>query len=190
MNRRKIFVDFDNTIANSTETFCFFYNEFYKNHPNFKEAKWWKINQWNFSDQCTLLNGDNENVEEIFASELFFEKLDFLNGNTYVILKQLCLEYEVIIVTIGTHQNVALKTMWIKENLPFIKECVFLVNDGCKMNKSIVNMRGGLFLDDVYSNLISSNADVKICVGDEYSWNKDWLGLRCINWTDIGNLLL
>jgi nitrate reductase assembly molybdenum cofactor insertion protein NarJ len=36
------------------------------------------------------------------------------------------------------------------------------------MNKSIVNMEGGIILDDVMSNLISSNADIKILFGDDY----------------------
>lgn len=190
MSKLKLFLDFDNTITSSTEAFCDVYNNWYQNEPNFTPAKWHLVDKWNFDDQCLLLEGKNEKVEEIFGSPDFFTYLDFLNGNTKEIIEKLCEKYDVIIVTIGTLDNIALKSKYIKEKLSCIKECIFLVNDGCVMNKSQIDMQGAVFLDDVSSNLNSSNADVKICVGDEYSWNKDWNGVRCYNWTDIGDLLL
>lgn len=190
MNKRKLFLDFDGTIVASIEAFCKTYNYLYKNHPDFKPACWWLVDQWNFSNQCPLLEGKDEKVEKIFENELFFKYLDFLNENTYEILQELCNKYEVIIVTIGTFKNISLKSLWIKEHLPFIKECIFIVNDGCRMDKSSINMQGAIFLDDTTDNLNSSNADIKICVGDEYPWNNKWDGIRCYNWTDVKTLLI
>ena len=129
-------------------------------------------------------------IQDIFASDAFFENLEFLNESTYEALRKLSERYEVILVTIGTFENIALKTQWIAENLPFIKECIFIVNNGCKMDKSTINMHGGIFLEDHYSNLKSSNASTKICVGKTYSWNEKWDGIRCETWDDIITLLL
>ena len=190
MSKRKLFLDADNTITDSIKAFCESYNILYKDRPNFIPARWWEVQKWNFSDECPLLRNDDKKVNEIFESELFFKNLDFINGNTKEIIEKLCNKYEVVLVTIGTLRNIALKSMWLKENLPCIKEYIFLVNDGCKMDKSIVDMEGAIFMDDVSSNLNSSNAAIKICVGEEYSWNDDWDGLKLVNWTDIGDWLL
>jgi len=190
MSKRKLFLDFDGTICNTIDSVCKVYNDWYKFEPNFKKAESWKTNTWNFTDTCPLLEGKDENVEKIFSSPDFFKHLDFLNSNTYDVLRELCNKYEVIIVTIGTFKNISLKSLWIKERLPFIKECIFIVNDGCRMDKSSINMEGAIFLDDTADNLNSSNADIKICVGNKYPWNDKWDGIRCYNWTDIKTLLI
>jgi len=186
MSKTKLFIDVDGTIIDSIKAFCDTYNELFKNHPNFKKAQWWEVETWNFSDQCPLVH----NVEDIFANELFFKYAEFINGNTKETIEKLCYKYEVVICSIGTLQNIAYKSLWLKENLPCVKEYVFLVNDGCNMDKSIIDMNNSIFIDDVKSNLDSSNAKLKICFGDEYEWNKEWQGIRCCNWTDIYKLLI
>ena len=190
MDKQKLFVDFDNTITNSTKAFCEIYNYIYEYHKNFVKARWEYVNEWDFKDECPLLKDDENMIQDIFASDAFFENLEFLNESTYEALRKLSERYEVILVTIGTFENIALKTQWIAENLPFIKECIFIVNNGCKMDKSTINMHGGIFLEDHYSNLKSSNASTKICVGKTYSWNEKWDGIRCETWDDIITLLL
>ncbi len=190
MEKRKLFLDFDQTVVASIKSFCCVYNSWYQFEPDFKKADWRKVAKWNFNDECPLLEGDPKNVEEIFGSSNFFYELEFLNENTHEVLGRLCHKYEVVLVSIGTFDNISNKSLWVKEHLPCIKECVFLVNDGCKMTKSVVDMSGGIFLDDVSSNLYSTNADVKICVGDIRPWNQDWRGVRCADWTAIEGLLL
>jgi len=58
------------------------------------------------------------------------------------------------------------------------------------MDKSIVDMKNAIFIDDVLSNLESSNAKYKIVFGDEYEWNITNKHGRCFNWTDVETLLL
>lgn len=50
-------------------------------------------------------------------------------------------------------------------------------------------MSNGIFIDDSYNNLITSNAMINICFGDIYTWNKDWQGIRCKNWHDVNDFL-
>lgn len=192
MNKTKLFLDFDNCIVNATQKFCSCYNRIYRYYKDFIPAIWQDVDQWNFSDQCPLI----DNVEEIFKSRMFFDDLTFINENTYEVLRELNNKYHIIIVSIGTYGNIALKSLWIDEYLPFIKDSILLVNSGSKMNKELVDMgirndqQHPIFIDDVVSNLNSSNAKYKICFGDIHQWNKNWDGERALNWTEVGNKLL
>ena len=184
MNRR-IFLDFDNTICNSSQAFCRSYNYLYKDKPNFKLADWTKVEVYNFKDQCPLV----ENVNIIFESDEFWNSIDFINSNTYEILEKLNEYYEIIICSIGTPKNLARKSLWINKNLPFVNNYVLLNNGTNIMDKSIVDMSNSIIVDDVTKNLDSSNAKVKIIFGDEYEWSKTDRYKRCYNFTDVYNFL-
>lgn len=186
---KKLYLDFDGTVVNSVKSFCRTYHKLYKTHPDYIVPQWYLVNEWNFQDQCHLLQGTTD-VEKIFGMQLFFENLEFIDEYTYEILKELNEQYQIIICSIGTYDNISLKSQWIKDNIPFIKDSIFLVNVNSTMNKSSVNMQDSIFIDDVAINLNSSNADLKLCFGDVKSWNKDWDGVRIFNWKGIKELLL
>ena len=181
MSKIKYFVDFDGTICNSTKSFANTYNILYQNHPEFKLADHTKLKQYNLKCICPLVN----NPLDIFDHDLFFQYLEFINDNTYEVLEKLSKKYQLIIVTIGTPTNLSKKALFLEEKLSFIKDYVLLFNDGCKMQKDIVNMENGIFLDDVESNLKSSNAKTKILFGKIYDWNKDWRDDYCLDWSVI-----
>jgi len=186
--KQKLFTDFDNTLINSTKRFCSIYNKIYKYHENFVPANWELVNTWNFKDQCSLI----ENVEEIFKMKRFFKNLPLINDNTYEILIELSKKYQIIIVSIGTYENISLKSQWINEHLPFIKESIFLAKNGSYSSKDLVNMsgKGNVFIDDVVTNLNSVQVERKIAFGDIKSWNEKWNGERALNWTEVRELLL
>jgi len=178
--KNKLFCDIDNTILGTTEGFVKTYCDIYQDHPEYTIPNWLK-----------LLKGVKE-VEEIFGSRELFNNLDFINHNTYDILEQLNNKYEIILVSIGSYSNIAYKTQYVKNNLPFITEAIFLVNQGCRMTKALVNMtgEGNVFLEDVESNLRSVSVWRKICFGVIKSWNENWDGERALNWTEVANKLL
>lgn len=186
MDKQKLFLDFDDTIVHSSKAICSIYNEMYQDYPHFKPANWWENTKWNYVGICPLMRCPSE----LFSEKIFFEYVDFINGNTKDVIETLCEKYEVIVASIGTPQNIAHKSIWLKENLPCVKEYIFLCNDHCKMDKSTIDMINGIFIDDVVSNLDSSKAKGKIVFGDEFDWNKTYKYPRCLNWTDIGDLLL
>jgi len=187
----KLFCDIDNTITSSTEAFCLVYSEIYKDHPNYSIPNWKAVNAWDFTDELPLLKGVKE-VEEIFGKRDFFDNLKLINHNTYEVLEQLSKKYEIILVSIGSFNNISYKSQWVKNNLPFISEAMFLINQGCKMDKSLVNARGqgNIFLDDVSSNLKSVHIERRICFGRIRSWNEDWTGERAFNWSEVAEKLL
>lgn len=188
MSKNKLFIDFDNTVCESTKQFCRVYNTLYANHPEFKPADYTKVLEYNFKDVCPLI----ENPLDIFEHPLFFSSLEFYNDNTYEVLEKLNKKYQLIIATIGSPKNLALKCNWLENNLPFIKDYVLVFNEGCHMNKNVINMKDSIFIDDIPSNLLSVNAREKILFGKIYPWNADGLKYfkHCLTWSDVEKRLL
>jgi len=187
--KQKLFLDFDNTIVNSTKAFCDIYNLRYYNHPNFIKADWEKSYLYNFEDVCPLLK-TKEEVENIFCSETFFRSLEFIDNNTIDVIAELNNKYQIIITSIGWPLNISLKSLWIENELPMIKEFILINNGDCSMDKGIIDMSKGVILDDVESNLISSNADLKVCFGYRHDKNENWQGEWCVDWLDVREKLL
>ena len=183
-----MFLDFDSTIVDSLKSFTDVYNLLYLNHPQFKLADPNKVCQYNLKCQCPLV----DKALDIFEHKLFFENLEFINDNTYEVLERLNRKYQLIIATIGSYSNLSKKALWIEEKIPFIKDCLLISNDGCKMDKGIVNMsgNGSIFLDDVESNLRSSNCERRILFGKKFEWNIGWLGYWALNWSEIEDMFL
>jgi hypothetical protein len=182
MSKQKFFIDFDSTITHSLKSFCLTYNQIYHTHPNFKPADYTKVNQYDLKDECPIVN----NPLDIFQEKAFFNNLEFINENTYKVLRELNEKYHLTIITLGTPKNIAMKTQWLEDNLSFIDNYLFITNKNCKVDKSIVNMFGdSIFLDDMSKNLISSNAQTKVLFGKKYSWNESWNEDWCVNWSEV-----
>lgn len=188
MIKERLFLDQDGTITNSIKAYCRAYSDLYQFHSNYKYPDWTKVEKWNMSDQCPL----ETNPENIFSHHKFFSYLDFIDDNMKEVLFELSEKYQIIITSIGTPQNLAYKAVWLDEHLPFIKDYILLRNDGCIMNKSIVDMSTGIFVDDVDSNLLTSNAKWKICFRPDgiKEWNRNWAGNYVSNSMELMKLLL
>lgn len=185
----KLFIDFDDTIIETMRTYCRVYNFLYQFNKNYKFADYTKVTQWDFSDVCPLTI---EDPNEIFESPLFFNTAT-LQPNANEILKELNKKYELYIVTIGTPRNIELKARWIGKRLPFIDNLILLYNKEIKMDKSIIDMSGGILIDDHINNLHSSNAQMKVCFngsGRELPWNKNWKGIMVNTWIELEDVLL
>lgn len=185
MKKTKLILDFDGTIVDSVKAFCSEYNIRYTERPGFKPANPNNVVKWNLLDECPVC----PDIHEIFDSNEFFNRLEFMDGALEVI-KELNEKYEIIICSIGTLKNISEKASWIEKNLPFIKNTILINNEGVKMDKSIINMEGAYFIDDVSSNLYSSNALVKICFGKLAEWNENWTSIRKYNWNEVKEYLL
>jgi 5'(3')-deoxyribonucleotidase len=187
MNKQNLFLDFDDTIVNSTKAICQCYNHLYSFHADFKEADWAKNKSWDFADTCPLMESDVK--KELFRSKMFWEALDFME-DAHGTLFELKDKYNIIIVSLGTLGNLKYKAEWLKVRLPFIDNVILLKNSGTIMDKSFVNMDGGIFIDDVFSNLKSTNASVKYIFGAEKNYNTGSIYPRLLNWMQIGGELL
>ena len=191
MSKQNLFLDCDNSLTASTRSFCESYNILYKYHKDFTPANWELVNIWNMQDQCTILKSHLD-VLEIFETPIFFKLLKLINNNTYEIVRELNEKYQIIIASIGTPMNLSLKSLYLQETLPFIKDYILMYNDGIKMSKEIIQMNypDSIFIDDVTTKLDSSNAVNKYIFGKEYPWSQTNDYHRLWNWTDIANKLL
>ena len=183
MNKDKLYLDFDGTIVNTIKAIVSLYNEDFVAYKKYKYVNWTDINTWDFVE---LKASNPEYINHYFNQPRFFDRLEYMD-NFEEVYKELIKHYYITIVSSGFSPNLRLKEMLIRSHLP---DCSFIgVNLKKYKDKSHINMSDGIFIDDSVSNLRTSNAMLNICFGDEYSWNKDWDGIRCYNWYEVWKIL-
>lgn len=183
MNDKPIlYVDFDGTLVDTNAAITDLYNEDFKFYKNYYPVKAEDIDTYDF-EECTCANKDYINT--YFNLPRFFEKLQFMPWAETVMYK-LSKLYNIKVVSHGYSPNLKQKEIWLKKKLPYTE---FIgVNLKEHQDKSHINMKNGIFIDDNMKNLITSNADIKICFGRICNWNKDWTDIRAENWYEVLNL--
>lgn len=190
VRKRKLFIDFDQTIVDSISAICNMYNIDYCDKVGFIKAKPHLVTEWNFSDQCNLIN--KKIIDKYFSSKRFFDTVYFIENAKSVITK-LSEIFDVYIVSMGGFRNLYYKKKWCKKYLPFAKfiGCNFIFH---KDKRKVDMGDNNIFIDDCLNNLINSTCDIKIVYGDIYDWNskneEQELFRRCWNWTEIYNFLM
>ena len=174
-------MDFDGTIVNTIECIVDLYNEDFSYYSDFKHVDWCDVNSWGFTE-CAC--ADPGYIDKYFNQPRFFRRIDFMS-NADVIIPLLAKKYNIYVVSHGYSPNLRLKKVWTELHMPYVKEFIG-VNLKEHEDKSCVDMSGGTFIDDSAKNLLTSSAATKICFGDEYPWNKEWNGMNCVNWYDVG----
>lgn len=165
--KKELFFDIDNTICNSTKRFVEIYNEIYN-----QNADWRKCYKWDYSDVCPLV----EDAEVIFArSDFYNNQLDYHDPYVHSMLEILYNfnKFNIHFVTIGTKRNLYFKKEWLKRRFPYIPDENYHLLEKIEMGKGEIDMSGGILIDDNYINLLTSNADLKICMHHKTEWNKD-----------------
>lgn len=181
---KKIFIDFDNVIVNSTYIVTKILNKKYN-----KNVEWEDVRSYDFSDKFPETN-KNE-ILEIFNSDEFFTLAkQSIYFNSKKVIEKFSKDFDVFILTIGTPMNIKLKIDFLKENFPFISKYIMILMDNVKMDKSIINMRKeDTIIDDVYSNIESSSAGNRILFsygGIQTEWNEYGKYMELTNtWSEI-----
>lgn len=164
-NKIDLFLDFDDTICLTSKQFVKLANKKYK-----KEEDWNNINRWDFKDLYPEIT--NNDINNIFSSEDFFVDLE-LCENCLDVINSIKNLVNIHIATIGTDKNLKNKMKWIKENLNTDFNFNGILDTGIN-DKSSIDMRGAIFIDDRTDNLRSSNANIKILYKNyhNYSWQQ------------------
>ena len=173
VKKLKIYVDYDDCVCKSSDRISEFARLKYGNDPNFKYVKGCDILTWNASEipQLTL-----EDMSEVFSSAWFFETCE-LHDDCKEVLEKLAQDerYELAFCSIGSSDNIALKTQYLNKHFPFIHRHYFIVQNGTHniiMDKSkIVN--DGMCIDDHQKNLASAKYPVLFSDRGITEWNKD-----------------
>lgn len=161
----KLFIDFDNTIANSSEVIVDMLNEHFDKNENFE-----KLRKYDFSDlfpECSYWD-----IEKFFNSDEMFERLKIFPNMIETVDAFKDLFDEISIVTIGTKDNLENKKRFLKENN--LELTFYGIENNGRSDKSSVDMHNGVFIDDHIGCLHSSNAKIKILMKnvENGEWNK------------------
>lgn len=161
----KLFIDFDNTIANSSEVIVDMLNEHFGKNENFE-----KLRKYDFSDlfpECSYWD-----IEKFFNSDEMFERLKIFPNMIETVDAFKDFFDEISIVTIGTKDNLENKKRFLKENK--LELTFYGIENNGRSDKSSVDMHNGVFIDDHIGCLHSSNAKIKILMKnvENGEWNK------------------
>lgn len=161
----KLFIDFDNTIANSSEVIVDMLNEHFDKNENFE-----KLRKYDFSDlfpECSYWD-----IEKFFNSDEMFERLKIFPNMIETVDAFKDFFDEISIVTIGTKDNLENKKRFLKENN--LELTFYGTENNGRSDKSSVDMHNGVFIDDHIGCLHSSNAKIKILMKnvENGEWNK------------------
>lgn len=178
---KKIFIDLDGVVFDTIHTITSLYNVDHIMYKDFKMVKPSDIQTWDF-DELSL--EPREYIDKYFNMPRFFTTVKLMMGSKWIINKlHDKYNYEIIFCSSGSYPNLQLKRQWIDKNFSYAD--FIPVEMPFYKDKSHVSMQDGIFIDDVSDNLITSNAAIKICFGDVFSWNEDWNGKRCKNWIEV-----
>lgn len=164
-----IWVDADDTILESSKTVIQIINERYGVNPP-KTID--HLREWNYT--CIYAGMTGGEVEAIYASTEFFERVK-PNPEFITLYEAHKDDFNFIVVTKGNKENLDLKEAWFKKTFP---EMYFVgiefAKDGQDFDKSIIDMTGGIQIDDRTDALVSTNAELKILLknGRDLEWNK------------------
>ena len=161
----KLFIDFDNTIANSSEVIVDMLNEHFDKNETFE-----KLRKYDFSDlfpECSYWD-----IEKFFNSDEMFERLKIFPNMIETVDAFKDFFDEISIVTIGTKDNLENKKRFLKENN--LELTFYGIENNGRSDKSSVDMHNGVFIDDHIGCLHSSNAKIKILMKnvENGEWNK------------------
>lgn len=198
MQKPKLYLDFDGVISNSIEAITTLYNDDFQAYPDFHPIMPEDIHTWNF-EECKCANSDTFNM--YFNTPRFFDNLKFMDrADTFIWL--LSYQFDFIIVSHGNYPNLQLKKKWIDRKLKLFINDTKMLNQGVvdfigvdfhdHDDKSHVDMSDGIFVEDTYDNLVTSNAKYKIIFGEQYPWNANneiecssGSYTRCKNWMEL-----
>lgn len=179
---KTLFLDFDNTLANSMKQLIYLYSLYDKDLPIPHNQDF--CLKWNMED--IFPDPKSDLIHNIFETESFFDGLQLFDG-VYPTLKQASEISKIVIVSIGTYKNCILKGEYIQKHLPFCDYIPIIQKHTDTFNKSIIQMRDGIFIDDRTDCLKSSNARTKIQyrhLGLPYEWSNRWTGIVETDWAD------
>lgn len=167
MNKQKqlkLYLDFDNTIANTMKSMVCFLNDKFNTKQDYI-----KLTRYNFTNLFPKIR--HKDLMEYFESQEIFNNLEYMPG--FLDCIDTVLDYCVTIVTSGTTKNLELKTKWLHKDFSFPIIQIDTDKKKCT-DKSEVDMSDGIFIDDNIECLRSSNAKIKILIKNdmETDWNK------------------
>ena len=167
-----LFIDFDNTIVNTTKAVVEVYNEKFNANINYLDIE-------NYNLTPYIKNIDEKERSKLFCEKEMYSKLKPYEGVFDVLnkLKESNL-FNIYLVTNCAPKSIPYKVKWLEENNfdQLFSGKIYLDITGCQgYNKSIINMENSILIDDHRENHLSSNAKYKLSFkyNDKQNWGPD-----------------
>ena len=169
----KIYLDCDGVIMATNDVMCKLLNKLYNTNHTGSD-----VTSWNYTD---LYPTTNDEIENLFNSQHFFDNVKFIKGAERFLTKY---RKKIIIVTKGSPTNYLRKRWWFNDkgfkDIPIIPIPL-------ELDKGLINMKNGLFIDDSTANLKESNATWKIQFVEYQDdktrdWQVGWKGFKIYGW--------
>lgn len=159
-----MYIDIDNTIVNFTKQAVKKFNELCGTDKKYED-----VIKYDFTDLFPDLT--QEKKREIYLNNFYkgIEKYE----NVDEALKQISKMFKIVFVTRGSKNSLQEKEEWLKNNLDKTIKYQF-IGLPLETDKSSIDMKKGIIIDDQVDMLKSSNADMKILYADkriETEWN-------------------
>ena len=156
-NKLNLFIDFDNTIVDTTDAAVKIYNNYFNTNINSLDIE-------NYSMEPFISLNEKER-SDLFCKDSLYEILKPFD-NVHNILKNLRdsnLFNKIYLVTNCSAKSIPHKIKWLKDNNfdnLFDGKLYLDVNQG--YNKSMINMSNSILIDDHRENHLTSNAKYKL----------------------------
>jgi 5'(3')-deoxyribonucleotidase len=169
----KVYLDCDGVLTASNEAMCILLNKKYN-----KSHKGCEVLDWNYTNLYPTCANE---IEALFETTEMFRHLKLIKGAKNFLAKY---RKKIIIVTKGGVNNYIYKRQ-LFDNEGFVD--IPIIRLPLDISKSVINMDGGLFIDDCTCNLNESNATYKLMFmeyndGNEREWQLGWDGERIYEW--------
>lgn len=193
VNKKKptLFCDLDCCVLETVKVVCDLYDSDFHDKPGYKKVDWTKIDSWDFLE---LSLATKEVIDGYFNQQRFFDRVEMIDGAKEAI-DYLSNFYNIVFVSHGEDLNLHLKEKYVNEHFPYARFIGVKLSEN--HDKSCVDMsgKGNVFIDDMPKNILGSNADIRICFGKDYEWNKDFKSdldngiFRLYDWKGVLRLL-
>ena len=187
----KLFIDADDTILESSKTFIEILNERFNISP---PKTYGDLKDWCYRSIYHFCTKDI--INEIYDSDTFFEKVKIneIFKNFYNEHEN---DFEWFIVTKGHPKNIEQKKKYFRKHMPKAQVigCLFHSPDNVEYDKSHIDMKYGIQIDDRTDCLVGTNANIKILFKNyrEFKWNQTSITAEPIykidTWSEIVNVL-
>ena len=172
VNKKKptAFIDLDCVTLETVRCIVELYDLDFHDKPGYKKVDWTKIDSWDFLE---LSLATKEVIDGYFNQQRFFDRVEMIDGAKEAI-DYLSNFYNIVFVSHGEDLNLHLKEKYVNEHFPYARFIGVKLSEN--HDKSCVDMsgEGNVFIDDMPKNILGSNADIRICFGKDYEWNKDF----------------
>lgn len=190
-NKPTAFIDLDCVTLDTVRRIVELYDLDFHDKPGYKKVDWTKIDSWDFLE---LSLATKEVIDGYFNQQRFFDRVEMIDGAKESI-DYLSQFYNIVFVSHGEDLNLHLKEKYVNEHFPYARFIGIKLSE--HHDKSCVDMsgKGNVFIDDMPKNILGSNADIRICFGKDYEWNKDFKSdldngiYRLYDWNSVIRLL-